>query len=182
MTAPGCRVDPAMEVIGAASAALASQFADHPQCPPLVGATENVRFLAGDGAPLAAWDSHAKGGKRGCAEPFVWVRAMRRFRSATFPRETLDQNPCSLPKVLAVELGVAWCAVIADRPDRAPKFEDLAREAEVSMDTAWRLENAMCAAAKTLTGQERQVGTDTVVPYGPEGGIIAWSGVIYASY
>ncbi|AHJ88519.1 hypothetical protein Jolie1_019 [Mycobacterium phage Julie1] len=182
MTEPVCRTDPAMEIIAAVSDAMAVEFGPREQCGPLVGATENVRFLAGDGAPLAAWDSHAKGGKSGCKEPFVWVRAMRRYRSATFPREALDQNPCSLPRVMPVEVGVAWCAVISDRPDRAPKFEDLAREAEVSMDVAWRLENALCRAAKTLVSDDHKVGTDTLVPYGPEGGIIAWSGVIYASY
>jgi len=31
------------------------------------------------------------------------------------------------------------------------------------------------------SGQD-EVGTDTLVPYGPEGSVIAWSGILYASY
>lgn len=175
-----CRTDPALNVIAAVSGALADQFADGP-CPPMVGATENVRLFAGDGAPLAAWDSHASGG--GCSEPFVWVRAMRRYRSKQFPTATIDTSPCGLTRVISVELGVGWCAEVGE-PDRPPSWEAYEREAQVSMDTAWRLENAMCASTKRLTAdaEGRLVGSDILVPYGPEGGVIAWSGVIYSSY
>jgi hypothetical protein len=172
-----CRTDPALEVITAVTTALGDWFDPESECPAKVGTTTNVRFFAGDGAPLAAWDSHAS---QGCDEPFVWVRAMRRYRSKNFPTPTLGANPCGLTRVIAVEIGVGWCAVV----DQEPKWADYATEAEVSMDTAWRIEEVLCRASKFLVrdDSERQVGTDTITPYGPEGGVIAWTGVIYASY
>lgn len=172
-----CRTDPAMEVIDAVIATMGEMFRADAQCPPAVGGTANIRFFAGDGAPLAAWDSHVS---QGCDEPFVWVRAMRRYRSRTFPAPTIDAGPCALPKVIAVEVGVGWCAVIAQKP----RWSDYANEAAVSMDAAWRIEEALCAAATVLRrgDSQRLVGTDTLAPYGPEGGVIAWTGVLYASY
>jgi hypothetical protein len=172
-----CRPDPAMEVVDAVTATLTELFRADVECPPKVGGTEDIRFFAGDGAPLAAWDSHAS---QSCDVPFVWVRAMRRYRSKTFPNPTVGANPCGLTRVIAVEIGCGWCAVV----DQEPSWADYQREAEVSMDVAWRIEETLCAAAKVLTrdDSERQVGTDTITPYGPDGGVIAWTGVIYASY
>lgn len=169
--------DPAMEVVEAARAALLDWFKPEGAVPAKVGTSTNVRFFAGDGAPLAAWDSHAT---QGCEEPFIWVRMMRRYRSQTFPAPTINTNPCGLPRVVPVELGVGWCAVV----DQEPKWADYQREAEVSADVAWRLEEALCMAAGLLKADssERQVGTDTLVPYGPEGGVIAWTAVLYASF
>jgi hypothetical protein len=171
-----CRTDPALPVIEAVSAAVGMFFAPAQACPPKVGETTNVRFFAGDGAPMAAWDSHVS---QGCAEPFVWVRAMRRYRSRVFPQPTIATD-CQLTKVVAVEVGVGWCAVI----DQEPRWEDYATEAAISMDTAWRIEEALCIVRSALLAEdsERLVGTDTLTPYGPEGGVIAWTGVIYASY
>ncbi|AYD82019.1 hypothetical protein I5G60_gp24 [Mycobacterium phage Saguaro] len=174
MTQP-CRTDPALEVVEAAMTALADWFKPDSACPAKVGTTTNVRFFAGDGAPLAAWDSHAS---QGCDEPFVWVRAMRRFRSQSFPTPTVGTMPCDLPRVIAVELGVGWCAVV----DQEPRWDDYQREAEISTDVAWRLEEAVCMTSKLLRNDDRRVGTDTIVPYGPEGGVIAWTAVIYATY
>lgn len=170
-------VDPAMAVVEAAREALLEWFKPDSVVPAKVGTTTNVRFFAGDGTPMAAWDSHAS---QGCVEPFIWVRMMRRYRSQTFPAPTINSNPCALPRVVPVELGVGWCAVV----DQEPKWADYAREAEVSADTAWRLEEALCMAASLLRKDdaERQVGTDTLVPYGPEGGVIAWTAVLYASF
>lgn len=172
-----CRTDPAMEVIEAVIATMGEMFRGDAACPPKVGGTDSIRFFAGDGAPLAAWDSHVS---QGCDEPFVWVRAMRRYRSRAFPAPTVDAGPCDLPKVIAVEVGVGWCAVI----DQEPRWSDYEREALLSMDAAWRIEEALCAAATVLRrgASQRMVGTDTLAPYGPEGGVIAWTGVLYASY
>ncbi|ABD58138.1 hypothetical protein PBI_COOPER_21 [Mycobacterium phage Cooper] len=176
MTSP-CRTDPAMEVVGAVTTTLTEFFRPDQQCPPMIGSTTNVRFFAGDGAPLAAWDSHVS---QGCDEPFVWVRAQRRYRSKTFPNPTVEVGNCKLLKVMPVEVGVAWCAVV----DQEPRWSDYAKEAAVSMDTAWRMEEAMCAAARQLVADdsERLVGSDILNPYGPEGGVIAWIGTLYASY
>ena len=181
MTSP-CRTDPAIPVISAAINALRTWFGPtNTACPPKVGTSEHVRFFAGDGAPMVAWDSHAS---QSCATPFLWVRAMRRYRTAAFPREELAAtNPCGLPRVMPVELGVGWCAYVpdADRVD----WNEYAAEAAVSLDTSWRLEEALCTAAgllDTTDDEGRQIGTGTLVPYGPEGGVIAWTGVLYATY
>lgn len=171
-----CKTDPALVVVEAVESALLDWFGDG-ACPPKVGVTANVRRFAGDGAPLAAWDSHAS---QGCEEPFVWVRTMRRYRSSTFPAPTINTSPCGLPRVVAVELGVGWCAVV----DQEPSWSEYATEADVSQDVSWRLEEALCMAARLISTEDggRAVGTDTIAPYGPEGGVIAWTAVLYATF
>lgn len=173
-----CKTDPALAITDALAAALTDSFTGT-QCPPLVGNVEAVRFFAGDGAPLAAWDSHTS--NAGCDAPFVWVRATSRYRSREFPAPTIDMNPCGdTTRVLAVEIGVGWCAVI----DQEPTWDQYAEEAATAMDAAWRMEMALCRASADLrlNDEGRLVGTDTLVPYGPEGGVIAWTGTLYASY
>lgn len=181
MTQP-CRTDPAIPIMSAAIQGLRTWFDPGAVCKAEVGTTETIRLFAGDGAPLAAWDAHAMSGG-GCKEPFIWVRAMRRYRSSSFPSPTIATNPCGLPRVMPVELGVGWCAEVGE-PDRAPSWEAYDREARVSMDTSWRLEEALCTASGVLDQEDvgRQIGVDTLVPYGPEGGVIAWTGVLYATY
>ena len=162
--------------------ALGELFGPDDQCPAKVGTTTNVRTFAGDGLPLAAWDSHSTGSS-GCKEPFVWQRVRRRFRSAQFPHPTISATPCELTRVIEVELGVGWCADLGNERG-GPSWAAYQREAEISMDVAWRLEEALCLAAKLYRADDanQQVGTDTLVPYGPEGSVIAWSGILYASY
>lgn len=175
-----CKPDPAAAVIEAASVALHDAFTGT-ECPPLVGNVEVVRFFAGDAPPMAAWDSHAG---KGCDTPFVWVRVMRRYRSGEFPNPTIDTSPCTnnLTKVMPIEMGVGWCAVV----DQEPSWADYAAEAAQSLDVSRRLEIALCKAAAALKigvdGDGRLVGTDDIVPFGPEGGVIAWTAVLYASY
>ena len=45
-------------------------------------------------------------------------------------------------------------------------------------------EEALCLASQLITADDANqlVGTDTLVPYGPEGTVIAWSGILYATY
>ena len=169
-----CKTDPAAPVIDAVAEALLGWFAPNEECPPAIGAVDIVRFLAGDGIPLSAWNSVA-----GCDNPFAWVRVMSRYRSSTFPTPTTATNPCGLPRVIAIEVGVAWCAVT----DQEPRWDDWAAEAAKSLDTSWRLEEALCAASKKLdlAEEQRQVGTSTLTPYGPDGDAIGWTGIIYAS-
>lgn len=173
-----CQTDPAMASIAVLSESLMDAFSGD-KCPPLVGHADVVRFFAGDGAPLAAWDSHAS---QGCESPFIWVRAMRRYTSSTFPSPTLNTSPCGAQiRVVAIEAGVGFCAVI----DQSPSWEQYSAEAAVSMDTAWRLEIALDNAACKLrydAGGDRLTAVDSLVPYGPEGGVIAWTGVLYVNY
>ena len=172
-----CRTDPAMEVIATMIGAMAEVFRPDQQCLPRVGATTDIRFLAGDTAPIEAWDSHKS---QGCDEPMVWVRIMRRYRSREFPTVTLKTSPCKALRVVALEVGVAWCANVEEEPSWA----DLARQAEESQDTTWRIEEALCMASALLAGDDaqRHVGTDIIAPWGPEGGVIAWTGVLYADF
>ena len=165
--------DPASEVIDVFTAAIREAFAPDSECPPLGGGATEVRFFAGDGAPLAAWDAHAAG--TGCDTPFLWVRAMRRYYTETFPTPTIATWPCNLPEVVAIEVGVGRCAVV----DAEPSWDDYAREAEVSLDDSWRIKLTMDRAACKLRDRNHFVGTDTIAPYGPEGGVIAWTGVAY---
>ena len=178
-----CRLDPALPILVHTTEALAALFGPDDTCPALVGTTENVRTIAGDGLPLEAWDAHA-GGRKGCKEPFVWQRIRRRYRSTAFPHPAIASSPCKALRVIELELGVGWCAEIAPNSSSQVTWPKLEAEAAVSMDVSWRLEEALCLAAGKITEDEegRLVGTDTLVPYGPDGGVIAWSGVLYVSY
>ena len=167
--------DNAREVIDTASAVLLEFFGPREVAPALVGKVDTVRLFAGDGIPLAAWNSIT-----GCNDVFAWVRVMRRYRTRQFPNPTIDASPCGLLKAVAVEVGVASCASM----DESPRWSDYAREADESMDTAWRLEEALCMMSHRLRADdsERLTGVDTVTPYGPDGGVLAWTGILYATY
>jgi len=173
-----CQVDPALAPIGVVIEAVGDCFSPTLECPPVGGGSLNVRFLAGDGPALATFDSHSREG-RNCGEPFIWVRAGRRYRTKTFPNP-IATGDCELPSVVPIEVGVGRCAVVA----LSPSWEDYQAEAERSLDDAWRIERALCLASARLRNADAQHLTayDTIVPYGPEGGIIAWIGTIYVSY
>lgn len=167
--------DNAREIITTAQAVLLEFFGPDAAVKAKVGTVNEVRLFAGDGIPLAAWNSIG-----GCGDVFVWVRAVRRYRTRAFPTPTIDAAPCGLSKAIALEVGVASCASM----DESPRWEDYAREADESMDTAWRLEEALCVLSRRLKrdDSERLTGVDTVTPYGPDGGVLAWTGVLYATY
>lgn len=170
-------VDPALEVVAAYLAALRMAFnPDDSIAPPSYGGTKDVRFFAGDAPALAAFEAHAGGGGENCGEPFVWVRLMRRYRSKVFPAAVLDMEPgCGTMRVVAVEVGVGRCAVV----DMQPTWDQYDSEADRSLEDSYRIELALCVAARQLRDNEHRVATDTINPYGPEGGVIAWIGTAY---
>lgn len=170
-------VDPASEIISAYAAALAEVFDPDSSCPPDGGGSTTVRFFGGDGIPMAAWNAHTSGGEQ-CDAPFLWVRVMRRFRSAEFPAQTIGIDSCSLPRVIALEIGVGRCATV----DLDPSWEDYAAEAEISLDDSWRIELALCRAAALVRRIGYSAGTGEVSPYGPEGGVVAWMGEAYVQF
>ena len=161
--------DPAIEIINTVSDALAAWFT-----PPGTDEVPPIRFFAGDGPALAAWDSHASGG---CDQPFVWVLAQRRYRSQEFPHPTIDATPCGLTKVLALQVGVGRCVDTSE----IPKWATYQAEAELSLADSFRIEQALCLSAQRLTADGFSVATDTLIPFGPEGGVVAWTAVIYVS-
>jgi hypothetical protein len=157
--------------------ALRILFSDTSEQPPLGGGTREVRLFAGDGAPLSAWNAHHEG--CGCAEPFIWVRLARRYRTQQLPAAYSGSSPCDVPAAVAIEMGVARCAVV----DAEPGWNDYADEAEISLDDAWRIECAMCLASQYMRAEPCTItatATDVIVPFGPEGGVIAWVGTMYA--
>lgn len=167
--------DNAREIVTTAQAVMLEFFGPRDVAPALVGEVKEVRLFAGDGIPLAAWNSI-----QACGDVFAWVRVVRRYRTRSFPGPTIDTAPCGLLKAVAVEVGVASCASM----EESPRWQDYAREADESMDTAWRLEEALCVMSKRLRrdDSERLTGTDTITPYGPDGGVLAWTGILYATY
>lgn len=176
MTTP-VRLDPAFEVINAFIAALKLAFDPDQTNPPDGGGSKNVRFIATDGAPQAAWDAHSVQGSE-CGEPFLWVRVVRRYRSKNFPEPAININACELPEVIPVEVGIARCAPTSMTAE--PTWEQYATEADISLDDSWRLSKALCIATKAL-GREHEVGTDIIHPFGPEGGVLGWSAQAYVS-
>jgi hypothetical protein len=63
--------------------------------------------------------------------------------------------------------------------DAEPDWDTLDNEAIMSLDDSWRIEQTLQAVTRRLRGPDRAVATDTVAPYGPAGGIIAWTGMAY---
>lgn len=164
-------MDAASTAINAFVTAMLEWFKPDSNCPPDGGGSTDVRFFAGDAAPASAWDA------QGCKQPFLWVRVVRRYRSREFPVPAVVTD-CDLPRVLEVEVGVARCALTKERPT----WEEYGREAEVSLDDSWRIENVLCRARALLNKNDFRVGTGTIEPYGPEGGIIAWSGNAFVQF
>jgi hypothetical protein len=162
---PACQ-DPASPVIQSIIAVMRALFSPTSDCPPLGGGSDRVWFLAGEGAPIEEVN---------CDQPFLWVRLASRYHSEFFPDASLVVPPCGAPEVLVVEVGVARCASMDD-----PNFDAYTNEAAVSLDDCWRLSRMQCAVSGHLNG-EHQVGADTINPYGPEGGVIAWMSTLYIS-
>lgn len=179
MTSPQCN-DPAWEVISVAMNAMSQAFDPASECPPLGGGTTTVRLFAGSGDFPAAWIR--PGGE--CEGPLLWVRAAHRYRSRTaqFPTAFVGDIGCSeygeLRRVLAVEVGVGRCISV----DADPDWELLEDEATNSLDDSWRIETVLKAIVCRLRSNERAVATDTVAPFGPEGGIVAWTGMAYVQF
>lgn len=178
--------DPAHEIITAAMAALRTCFDPSSSHPPEGGGSNTVRFLAGDGSPDAAVMKHFHIGddqQMRCAEPFLWVRLLRRYRTKQFPVVFLGDNPCQVPRAIAFELGVARCT---ETGGEDPGWPDYAREAEFSIDDSFRIEVAACRAEaairKGADGVEpygTAVAADSVLPFGPEANILGWLTTMY---
>lgn len=170
------RQDPAEVAINALMQAMREAFGPSSEQPPLGGGSSDVKFFAGDAIPLAAWSAHSDG-NTDCSVPFLWVRLERRYRSKDFPAPWVGPAPCDVPVVYSLELGVGRCAVV----DPEPSWKDYQDEAEISLDDSWRVQLAMCRAASLLRRTTATVLTaeDGVVPFGPEGGVIAWIGTMY---
>ncbi|MBV9919269.1 MAG: hypothetical protein JOY78_00220 [Pseudonocardia sp.] len=162
MSSPDC-VDGASAVIDVITAALKTVFDPQCACPPVGGGSTTVRFMGGDGVVL----------EPDCESPFLWVRLAMRFRSEIFPDPSATLNPCYSQEVIHVEIGAARCATMTPETDWSVQ----AQEAEISFDDSWRLSRALCGIYATLKDSHR-IGYDTVTPYGPEGGVTAWSSTI----
>lgn len=176
MTAPVC-VDPASEIVTAYTTALAEAFSPDSACPPDGGGSAVVRFFGGDAIPMAAWDAHSGGGED-CDNPFLWVRVLRRYRTSEFPNPDFSIDACNLPRVIALEVGVGRCSVV----ELEPSWDDYAAEAEVSLDDSWRIELALCRAAALVRALGYSAGSGEVAPYGPDGGVVAWTGEAYVQF
>lgn len=63
-----------------------------------------------------------------------------------------------------------------------PSWDDYAAEAEVSLDDSWRIELALCRAATLVRALGYSAGSGEVAPYGPDGGVVAWTGEAYVQF
>ena len=169
-------VDPAADIVLAFIKALKQAFnPDDVVQPPVGGGSKEVWTFAGDGALPDA--QLCKG------VPWLWVRLDRRYRvrKRDFPAAYVGVLDCKNPDVrraVAIEIGVARCTTMEANPKRAV-LED---EATIGLDDSWRIALALCMASDALTAVGHAVVTDTVAPVGPEGGMIAWTGMSYVQY
>ena len=163
--------DPALEAVSAAMQAMREAFDPGSACPPEAGGSTTVRFLASDGG-LPFWDGW-------CKEPLLWVRVDRRYLSTrqTFPAAFVKSQDCrDHPiNVLALEVGVARCS----SAEQEPRWDDLEQEALIGLDDSWRIEKALCRFGGLRRAKGHAAATDTIAPVGPEGGVMAWTGMAY---
>jgi hypothetical protein len=166
-------------ILNAAICAMREAFSATSTYPPIGGGTNDVRLVAGDGAAMAAVDVHINECECG-KEPFLWVRLVRRYRSRVFPQPFVGADGCGTPVVVAVEVGVVRCAIL--NPN-GPTWKELADEAEISLDDSGRIELALCRAATIMREKNCSdlQGFDSIVPTGPEGGVVGWIGTMYAA-
>ena len=141
-----------------------------------IDSIEDVQFFAGDGIPLSYFQSFTDGGNS--CSPFLWVRLTSRFRTETFPVPHVGPAPCGMPRAVKIETGISRCAVNEAEPTR----DELAREAEIELDDSNRVDLALCRGLNLAKkhGCVNMTAIETVIPFGPEGGIIAWLGLAYA--
>lgn len=168
--------DPASAIVDACMTAMREVFHPDSECPPVGGGGTEVRFFGGDAIPMAAWNAHTTG--EGCDTPFLWVRVLRRYRTNALPTPMIDTTACGLSRAIALELGVGRCATV----EAEPSWEEYAAEAEISLDDSWRVESALCRAAALNRALNYTAATGEVSPYGPEGGVVAWTGTIYVEF
>lgn len=171
-------MDKAVGVVGFVVEQLRWAFSANQATPPLGGGTEHVRFFGGDSIPFAAWNSHAS--SCGCNEPLVWARVVRRYRSGGLPEERFGgpNAGCVDPRAITVEAGVMRCAIT----DPEPSWDDLEREAMVQLDDSYRLDVALCRAMGCAEVEGMAISTLLAAgePFGPEGGVLAWTQWIHA--
>jgi len=149
-----------------------------PQPPPKDTAPTAVRFFASmEGVP-ATWIN--PGGE--C--PLLWVRLSHRFRSrlSDFPAAVVsdgNSNAClaDIKRVACLEIGVGRCTSASMEAD--PDWKELEAEAELGLDDSRRIEASLGRILSELRTPQRAVAIDTVAPYGPEGGITAWTGLLF---
>lgn len=166
-------------ILNAVICAMREAFDPNSSYPPLGGGSTAVRVFAGDAAPMSAVDLHIN--ECGCnADPFLWVRLTRRYRSKVFPSPYVGADGCTTQIAIAVEVGVGRCAVMSAE---GGEWKELAEEAEISLDDSGRIELALCRAQTLMQakGCSDMQAVDTIAPFGPEGGVIGWTGTIYAA-
>ena len=181
MTSP---IDPAIAILGGFVDAMKLAFnPDDAVAAPKGGGSKNVRLFAGEGALPPSLIVSA--GRGQCAEPLLWVRLALRYlsRDSQFPAVFEGATLCDdgdINPALAIEVGVGRCSTM----DAEPEWDTLADEADISLDDSFRLTLAMNLARDRLTQQNHitAFATNTVVPYGPEGGTVSWTGMAHAQY
>jgi len=171
--------DPAHAIVTTVMAALRSAYSTASSCP-VDGAVDapTVRFFVSEGTPLAAWDAFLANGSADCTQPFLWVRLSSRFRSSDFPSAELNPGNCTGVRVVELEVGVGRCLNLGVQTD----WDTLAREASRGMDDSFRIERVLNRCAAVFHTEGKLAATDTLVPYGPDGGISAWSGGLFVGF
>ena len=175
-------IDPARAILDEFVTAMGAAFNPNDAvATPKGGGTSNVRVFAGEGELPASLIVNTGSGE--CVEPLVWVRLAQRYlaRDTGFPDAFTGRLGCGEADVhpaLAVEVGVGRCSTMEDDP----AWDTLADEADISLDDSYRLMLGVELARVRLQGWARAFAADTVAPFGPHGGVIAWTGMAYVSY
>lgn len=175
-----CCLDPAWPATQLALNVMRDAYDPAGPCPPDAGGSTVVRFLAGDNSALPPVNPDSEE-----CNPFLWVRAVRRYRTLEFPQPSLvglKGSNCGLSRVLVLELGVIRCVKLSLQMD----WDAYETMSEHAMDDSHRIEQSLCELGTRLGDtdeyDDKGYTTDTIAAYGPDGGIIAWTGVAYIEF
>lgn len=158
-------------IAGAGLEELRAYFVDNE---PLGGRLRPEKVIHRGGVDVAL-DGFGPGGDCS-AEAWVNVLRIARTTADAFPGDNPQMSNCGGGRSIAIQFGIARCAVMPDDAGNPPTPAELGREGLVSIDDGARLDNAMCRLVKRLEREEVIDGyaINAGEPVGPMGGIISW--------
>lgn len=137
--------------------------------PPVGGVTGQPQPRAGNGVPpLDNFND--------CS--LLFLNVTNRFRSNEFPNQSVSDDPCTMQKVVELQIGVARCTAVAEAVGRKialPSADTMAAEFGVQEDDADRLDWVLCRAAAKLKNDHDILSwaPEATTVLGPEGGTVA---------
>lgn len=138
--------------------------------PPLGGTVAEIEHRPGSDVALdGLMDGNCPG--------IVWVNCHRIYTTTEFPAETDNPRPCTGQTAAVIQIGAARCCATVDDRGYPPAAAQMEQDALVGLDDAHRLKVAACKAIRQARDLDLidDAVQSALEPYGPQGGILAWT-------